>query len=307
MSENMNVFHDDSWAEPWRSSEFPRDESALERRKRFGKKPEWDNGWHDWIPRFFQFQTTYTGGWPWGYVIYRTSFMTTSDQDWAAAIDKLDRYCHSQMLLAKDREHFRFQPNIHELVREGYQNVIVQDPNLEGASVDVIRKRHIKWVERRGFDLHLGIPRFDYCLFLDDRAIRSILASSEPDDNPGLVGYVSVIDCEFDPNDPENECSEHYDGSLRICLTDLFQFALSCENLTTGEQQWGDWGMERPGRVIYTDGYSSLVEEEDIFLCPSDYNLSSRSLYPQFPREKPLTESQYNELQRSTTWDSRTN
>jgi hypothetical protein len=65
--------------------------------------------------------------------------------------------------------------------------------------------------------------------------------------------------------------------------------------------------MERAGRVIYTDGYSSLVEEQDIFLCPSDYNLSSHSLYPQFPSEKPLTESQYNELQRPSTRDSRAN
>lgn len=45
-----------------------------------------------------------------------------------------------------------------------------------------------------------------------------------------------MTDCDFDPNDPENDCSEHYDGSLRICLKSVFQFALSCENLNTGEQ-----------------------------------------------------------------------
>lgn len=147
----------------------------------------------------------------------------------------------------------------------------------------------------------MGIPRFDYCLFLDDRAVRSILASSEPDNKSGLVGCVNLIDCVFDPNDPDNDSSEHYDGSLGIWLIDLVGFALCCENLTTGEQQWGDWGMERPGRVIYTDGYSSLVEEQDVYLCPSDYNLSSFSLYPQFSREKakPVTESQYCERQKA--------
>jgi hypothetical protein len=106
--------------------------------------------------------------------------------------------------------------------------------------------------------------------FLDERAVRSILASSEPDNKSGLVGYVNLIDCDFDRNNPKNDSSEYYDGSLRVWLIDLFVFALCCENLTTGEQQWGDWGMERPGRVVYTDGYASLVEEQEIFLCPSD-------------------------------------
>lgn len=114
--------------------------------------------------------------------------------------------------------------------------MVVQDPNLEGASVEFIRNRHIQWVKERGFSLLLGIPRFDYCLFMDDRAVRSNLASSEPGTS-GLVGYVNVIDYDFNPNDPENKCSEHYNSSLRICLEDLFQFALSCEDLTTREQQ----------------------------------------------------------------------
>jgi hypothetical protein len=143
MSENMNVSHDDSWAEPWRSSEFPPEETPCERRRRFKQKPGWDNAWKDWIPRFFQFQFDNPGGWPWGYVIYRTSFIATSDQDWAAAIEKLDRYCYAKMPLDRDRKQFWYQLNIHQLVREGYRNVIVQDPNLEGASADVIRKRHI--------------------------------------------------------------------------------------------------------------------------------------------------------------------
>jgi hypothetical protein len=95
------------------------------------------------------------------------------------------------MPLDRDRKQFWYQLNIHQLVREGYRNVIVQDPNLEGASADVIRKRHIQWVKDRGFHLLLGIPRFDYYLFLDDRTVRSILSSSEPNTS-SLVGYVNV-------------------------------------------------------------------------------------------------------------------
>ena len=297
------LFHDDSWTTPWQSPEFPLEESPGERWKRFSEKPGWMSGWNNYLPRFFQFHSGTTGGWPWGFVIYRTSFGTTSDQNWAAVIAKIDRYCYKSMCLTHEEfEHpFPPQPNIRELVREGYRNMIVEDSSLERASIDTIRKRHIEWVEGRGYIRHIGRPRFDYCLVLDDRSIRSILASSEPDKTSasGLVGYVNVIDCDFDPNDPENECSEFYDGSLRICLHDIFSFALFCEDLQTGEQQWGDWGMERPGKIICTDGHSSRLEEQDAFLCPSDYNIFSRLIESKLPRRPTITESEYREQQSS--------
>lgn len=304
MPQELNIFHHESWPEQWRSSEFPPEETLQERRRRFNKKPGWSKGWNDWIPRFFHTQTPRTGGWPWGYVIYRTTFADTSSQDWAAAIEMLHRYCYASMNRSRSLSKFAFQPNVKELVREGYRNVIVQDPSLEGASVDVLRKRHIQWVEERGFPLAYGTPRFDYCLMLDARSVRSILASTEPDesgmfgpDKLGMVGYVNVIDCDFqyDPNDPDNECSEYYDGSVRVCLESLFQFALSCDDLTTGEQAWGDWGMG-PGRVVYTDGHSSITEKEDVFLCPTDLNLYFASGYRDWPRRENLTEFQYKEL-----------
>lgn len=112
-----------------------------------------------------------------------------------------------------------------------------------------------------------------------------------------MIGYVNVVDCDFeyDPDDPDIEYSEYYDGSVRICLNSLFLFALSCENLQTGEQAWGDWGMDRPGRVIYTDGHSSITDKEDVFLCPSDSSLFWLSCYPKLPRKENITESQYKE------------
>lgn len=128
----MTLFHDESWDEPWRSSEFPPEETPQERWQRFNKKPGWSNGWHDWVPRLFRTQAGKTGHWPWGYVIYRTTFTETSDQDWAAAIEILDRYCSTSMDHWKDLKEFEHQPNIIELVREGYRNVIVQDSSLEG-------------------------------------------------------------------------------------------------------------------------------------------------------------------------------
>lgn len=288
------LFHHESWTESWQSSEFPPDETAQERYQRFRAKPGWrQNGWVGSIPEFFQSQVR-SSNWPWGYVIYRTTFTDTSDQDWATAIEMLDRHCYAAMERHRYLTDFKYQPNICEIIREGYRNVVIKDPSLEGASVDVIRIRHIQWVEERGFIRHSGVPRFDYCLLLDSRSVRSILASTEPD-KPGMIGYVNVVDCDFeyDPNDPDNECSEYYDGSVRVSLDSLFQFALRCEDLQMGEQAWGDWGMECPGRVIYSDGYSSKIEIEDVFLRPYNSNLFSLQGLPDSPRKVNITESQY--------------
>ena len=294
---DQELFHDESWTEPWRSSEFPPGETELQRRKRFRKKPGWSNGWNDCVPRFFQTHATGTAGWPWGYVIYRTTFTETSDQDWAAALEILDRHCHAEINQFKRVREFEFQPNLHDIVGEGYRNVIIQDPSLEGAPTDILRKRHIQWVEERGFKLGFGTPRFDFCLVLDARSIRSILASAEPD-QPGMIGYVNVVDCTFEyhPEDPDNECGEYYDGSVRVNLDSIFQFALSSDDITPQEMPWGDWGMERPGWVIYTGGKYSAIEKEEVFLVPSDYNLFSISCYRERPKKANMTESQYNDL-----------
>jgi len=64
----------------------------------------------------------------------------------------LDRHCYVEIeQIQSTATEFQLQPNLHELIREGYRNVVMQDPSLEGASVEVIRKRHIQWAEERGF------------------------------------------------------------------------------------------------------------------------------------------------------------
>lgn len=47
---------------------------------------------------------------------------------------------------------------------------------------------------------------------------------------------------------------------------------------------WGDWGMERPRKVIYTDGYASRLQEQDVFLCPCDHDINFRFREPKLPR-----------------------
>lgn len=64
-------------------------------------------------------------------------------------------------------------------------------------------------------DFLVDTPRFGYCLLLDARSVRSILASTEAR-KPGMIGYVNVVGCDFEynPDDPNNECSEYYNGAI---------------------------------------------------------------------------------------------
>ncbi|KAJ5400171.1 hypothetical protein N7465_010660 [Penicillium sp. CMV-2018d] len=293
-----SIFHDESWPTPWRSSEFPPEETFVERINRQHAKPEWKS-----VPHFLDYESSKSGGWPWGWAIYRTSYLNTSDQDWARAIEKLDEACMADLEFYERSWHQCGATSV-EMVREGYRNVIFEDPALEGASEAVIQRRHKQWVESHGLDVFSGIPRFDYALLLDDRCIRSILASAAPrkpsaieyglpwpkiNDKPGeMVGYVNFIDSSFPFEDPENDCGEYYRGLIRVHLDCLTQFALFCEDLETGEQDWGEYGMDTPDYIFYTDGHSSTLESREMFLSSPDRKVE---------RTASVTELEYIERQ----------
>ncbi|KAJ6034421.1 hypothetical protein N7499_001626 [Penicillium canescens] len=131
------------------------------------------------LSRHFWISNLNPGGWPWGWAIYRTSYANTSDEDWARAIEKLDQACLAG-LADKEGEWTWLGRTLIELVREGYGNVIFEDPTLEGVSEAVVRSRHRAWAKTYGRPAFGPCPPFHYPLLLDDRCVRSILASAEP-------------------------------------------------------------------------------------------------------------------------------
>lgn len=89
------------------------------------QQPDWKD-----VPPFL-FQSHQSGGWPWGYAIYRTSYAKTSDEDWARAIEKLDQACLADLAIS-ERYWYQSGKTYINQVREGYRNVIFEDPALEG-------------------------------------------------------------------------------------------------------------------------------------------------------------------------------
>jgi hypothetical protein len=81
-----------------------------------------------------------------------------------------------------------------------------------------------------------------------------------------MVGYVNVIDCEFDPEDQENERGEYDRRLVRLPLDCLFHFDSSRDELGIGLQEWGEHGMENPTTATCTDGCWSKIESKEKFL-----------------------------------------
>ncbi|KAJ6027772.1 hypothetical protein N7499_001230 [Penicillium canescens] len=83
-----STFHHEPWSTPWRSpSEFSPEETLSQRINRQKEKPEWKTA-----PESVKSQCLrQMDGWPCDWAIYRTTYATTSDKDWARAIEKLDQ------------------------------------------------------------------------------------------------------------------------------------------------------------------------------------------------------------------------
>jgi hypothetical protein len=268
-----SIFHAKEWSTPWRSSEFPPEETFVERYNRQHAKPEWKS-----VPSFLNYNSSKSGGWPWGWAIYRTCYANISDEDWARAIEKLDQACLADLEFYESMWSEARQTHV-DMIREGYRNVIFEDPTLEGASEDVIQRRHRQWVDDHGLSVSSALPRFNYPLLLDERCVRSILASGEPtrpttshSEPEGMVGYVNVLDAAFVLDEREEEDGEYYVGLARIHLDCLFSFCDNCENLLT-EQDWGSWGMDNPDYVPYVDGRSLELEWKQMFLSTPNRKL----------------------------------
>ncbi|KAB8077258.1 hypothetical protein BDV29DRAFT_153811 [Aspergillus leporis] len=118
--------------------------------------------------------------WPWGYFIYRTTY--AFEADWMSALAKLDRYFFSGVISPKDDSDRELQPgqiDAYKLVYEGYRNVIIENPQLDGVDAGVIIEKHREWVAKHGFSIRES-PRVDYCLMIDAQCLQSILASEGP-------------------------------------------------------------------------------------------------------------------------------
>lgn len=146
----------------------------------------------------------FNSSWLWGYAIYRTVYTPESDELWNSALDKLDRWMNYR-IDAELRIHKEWaqDPYPERVIHESYRNVIIEDKDLlDGASVDRIRQHFKKWKETitgEPGEVHFGIcsmGRFNACLMVDDRSLKSIVNGIEPGEREfgDPVGYCTMVD-----------------------------------------------------------------------------------------------------------------
>ncbi|KAL4921401.1 hypothetical protein BDW62DRAFT_174592 [Aspergillus aurantiobrunneus] len=263
-----SLFHHKSWPEPWSSPNFPPTESLTQRRRRFRNKGWWDWNFEDPSDVNQKFLYLYAfdeRAWPWGYFIYRTTY--ASDEDWAAALAKLDRYFDVYSPPGQRRARPE-DYNASATVREGYRNVIIEDRGtLDNVDVSVVFQRHKEWLERHWIDSHAS-PRFGHCLMIDEPCLRSILAAREPKPRGNLqpqgpLGYINILDIvgQGPTAVPKYDEGPFYNRCMRLELDALYTFAFECEQRPLYRQYLY---LDGPDWVLYTDGRHAEKMPKDV-------------------------------------------
>ncbi|KAL4960978.1 uncharacterized protein BDV14DRAFT_181207 [Aspergillus stella-maris] len=252
-SQSRSLFQHESWTTPWSSPDFPPDESLEARYHRFKQKPWWGEGNNPPVAHGFLSRRAFSDrSWPWGFVIYRTTY--ASEEDWAEGIAKLNRHFDC-CLPSPGNEAIR-------LVREGLRNVIIDDiSTFNGASVETVLKRHQKWVvEECQIDIDegeaFGIPRFEFCLMIDEQCLRSILHCGNPvpggDTDNKVMGYVNILDMEHNALAEDYDEGPFHDGCFRLDLDQLWQYPYASEDRALCDLYKYRFNSES---VLYIDGW----------------------------------------------------
>lgn len=147
-------------------------------------------------------------------------------------MDKLAKimiYCIDSDLHAeirwKEPEDEEPDADAERLVKETHKDVIFSDKQFwDGASIEQVRRHYAEYL-RASKDR--GAGRFEGCLFIDERSLKSIVAS--PDPQPWLKGkrlkqpirpwgFVGMIDGRY----PENRYEPGYTGYMRVEVLSLW-------------------------------------------------------------------------------------
>ncbi|KAH8431113.1 uncharacterized protein LDX57_008774 [Aspergillus melleus] len=273
-----DFFRRQAWPEAWDESAFSPDQ---QRGKVFRRR--WGTG--TGTDYFLSSCMRRGPSWPWGYFIYRTTY--GSDEDWSQALAKLHRYVHYAIRHQAVRSRLNGPEKLEndleaaEVIWEGCQNVIVEDRELlEGASPTQVRRLFQEWMIRNPKYKKFSRPRSTYCLMIDEHAMRSILASSEPcadhrEYMGAQPGYVILIDRRH-PTEGGIKHEPYNVGWMRITMVSIY----TAWGFTTGRDdlEFEDVypAIGRRGLIPYYDGFRSWVEDvngqrvEDFFHSESE-------------------------------------
>ncbi|KAJ5658276.1 uncharacterized protein N7484_001925 [Penicillium longicatenatum] len=174
-------YHHPVWPQRWYHPEFTKEAAAL-----------WcEEPWYKDIDRQSRrFLRSSLCNFPWGHIIYRTTYTPESEKSWPIAMEKLTRVMHEWIdgELENPRNSYGNDSRPEQLVKESHKDVIISDSSRwDGASVEQVRSHYMEHLREMKQERCGEQPRFVVCLMIDERSLKSIVAK---DDYSGFVGVV---------------------------------------------------------------------------------------------------------------------
>ncbi|KAL4778888.1 hypothetical protein BJX76DRAFT_352238 [Aspergillus varians] len=255
--DDFEFYHHPSWPEKWSHPEF---ETARE--DDWGSAPWLEQTKNRYTTRFLSLMLEST--FPWGYIIYRTVYTPESDEQWPLALKKLDAALDRGIDLGLNAESKRSANGVEpdstpeRLLKESRRHVVFSDKDSwDGASVERIR---VHFKEYLAASKGRGYGRFEGCLVIDKRSLKSIIAASNPRPRLG-EGFVGMVDGRYpEETGPGRGADPGYKGFMRVFISSLWFF-------------YGESGNTRmmnlcpkgvPGHLIpvYDEGTGTAHDEE---------------------------------------------
>jgi hypothetical protein len=247
-----SFYHHPSWPQRWLHPEFTSDYSNNWRKAPWSKQRRRTTRFL--IPSM-------NSKFPWGYMIYRTVYSTESDELWPIAMDRLGQIVNHSIeselyadIRHKEPEDPEPDSTAEQLVKESRKDVIFSDKKFwDGASIEQVRQHFAEYLcASKG----RGYGRYEGCLIIDERSLKSIVASpitrqrySRP------YGFVGMIDGRY----PETRYDLQYAGFMRVKISCLWPLYTEL----TSKYMWELCPSVPEGLIPVYDGGTGTAHDEE--------------------------------------------
>lgn len=179
--------------------------------------------------------------------------MTESDELWPIAMERLSRLMNAEIesQLNHPRKRFGDDPRPEQLVEASHKDVVFSDSaRWDAASIEQIRERFSEYLRAIKRDVCGGCGRFGGCLVIDERSLKSIVATD------GSIGFVGMVDGQY------NATKKHdmpYNGFMRVQINVLWWLYLNLDMLHMEEL----CPVVPNGLIPVYDGGDGKAQDED--------------------------------------------
>lgn len=238
-------YHHPAWPQRWYHPQFTKEAVAKWREEPWYKDIDHQSR---------RFLRSFLCNFPWGFIIYRTTYTPESEKQWPVAMEKLTRVMNQWIDgdFNNPDDPNRNYPRPEQLVKESHKDVIISDSSRwDGASVEQVRSHYVEHLREMKQEGCGEQPRFVVCLMIDERSLNSIVARD------GHSGFVGVLDGWYHPEKKYDWPS--YRGYMRAEISALWPLY---QNLDFNHMDEVCMGVADGYIPVYDAGYGKAHDED---------------------------------------------